>query len=152
MRENASSFVSFLLISADQTRDVLDQNLRLLRQAWARFHGLYYVVVPHLAKRRDDAMFTIDCTLCGNPTEANMEMTGAVLVCPACQQVMKTPDCLEYVARKMQLPDDVPILQASTDQVPHARDLLVMLMKTIISAAETDEEPATEWSNETWAL
>ncbi len=150
--QHGAELFGVILISADQTSEENKQNLRLLRQLWARFKGLYYLIVPKLLNYEEKAFFLIDCPTCGHQMSVNMDRTGETDACSACHAAITIPDCLDYLARELALPEDVPILQLKTNRPEPARDLFELLCETVVSSAEANQEPNPEWTNETWAL
>lgn len=150
--QHAKEIISVILITADQTSEEVEQNLRLLRQLWARFDGIYFLVVPRITNRHKVALFRFDCRVCGHYLSADMDRAGDAIQCPACQTSLQIPDCLDYMANSMYLPDDIPIMQARTNEPQQARDLLLMLFDNILATRDEDASPDPEWANETWAL
>ena len=141
-----------LLFTADHTAEATQQNLRLLRQLWARFKGSYHLIVPKLLTKDHRALFRLDCALCGHRLAVDMDDVGEQTTCPACQAVVTIPDCLDCLAKTMGLPDDVPIVQVAVDRPKAVRDLLVLELDVVLKLLDDQTSPTPEWTNETWTL
>jgi hypothetical protein len=150
--QHAGEFIGALLFTADHTAEATQQNLRLLRQLWARFKGSYHLVVPKLLTKDHRALFRLDCSTCGHRLAVDMDDAGEQTTCPACQASVTIPDCLDYLAKTMGLPDDVPIVQVAVDRPKAVRDLLVLQLEVVLKLLEDQTAPTPEWTNETWTL
>jgi hypothetical protein len=85
----------------------------------------------------------MDCGKCGYKLAVDIDGVGDTGICPICNAEIVMPDCLDNLARVLQLPRDVPVVQARPDDPRHARDLFLLVLDTIIYTAGHPENVAT---------
>ncbi len=132
--------VAVVMIATDQTRRANQMNLRLIRQIRQRFKGVYYNVVPRVPDKEGRALFKLDCHNCGYRLAVELEEAGNQGECPICNADVLIPDALDHLATSLQLPHDVPVVLVEPNNPLHVRDLLMLVIDTILHAADPPPE------------
>jgi DNA-binding response OmpR family regulator len=133
-----------IILGSSQTGKAIRNNMRTLRQLRQRFQGVYCCVAPQVANRHEKYEFRMDCENCGYTLSVDMAQQGAMGECPICNKTLTIPDSLDHLAHKLNLPDDVPIVQVQPVSHKHCRDLLVFLIGSIVKACNPPEQAQAE--------
>ena len=134
-----SHVAGVIFMASDQDRFSSAQNLRMIRLLRLRFKGVYYHVVPRIMDG-GVAIFKMDCEHCGYKLAVDIDAVGESGICPICNAEIVMPDCLDNLAKMLQLPREVPVVQAQPDSPYHARDLLLLVLDTIMHTVEQGRE------------
>ncbi|MDP6717349.1 MAG: hypothetical protein QGF59_01785, partial [Pirellulaceae bacterium] len=135
---------STIILGSAQTGKAIRNNMRILRQLRQRFQGVYCCIAPQVANRHEKYEFRMDCENCGYTLSVDMAQQGAMGECPICNKTLTIPDSLDHLAHKLNLPDDVPIVQVQPVSHKHCRDLLVFLIGSIVKACNPPEQAQAE--------
>ncbi len=136
--QHLANIIGVVIVASDQDRFNVLLLMRIIRLLRQRFLGVYYHVVPRII---DDgvAIFKMDCEKCGYKLAVDIDGVGDTGICPICNTEITLPDCLDNLAKVLHLPRQVPVVQAQPDHPRHIRDLLLLVLDTIIYTVQHAE-------------
>ncbi len=137
--QDAFAVVHFASAQDQETNRHVQRVERILRQ---RFRGVYYHVVPRVFNDDGKCLFKINCLHCGFKLAVDMDEAGFSGDCPVCGRSISIPDSMDNLSNALSLPEDVPVVRIEPAQPLHCRDLLLMVIDTVLQlcspqAAET---------------
>ena len=144
LNEVLTDVYAVIFVASAQDKKTSQENLRALRVLRQRFKGIYYFIVPQAPNKNNVSEFRIDCTHCDNKLAVDMAMAGAVGACPICNASLTIPDCLDHLAHTLQLPDDVPVAQLMPGSASQCRDLLLLIIESVLNALELPQVPPVD--------
>ena len=140
LSEHMSDITSIIFVVSSQDTKTNNENLRLMRILRQCFNGIFFIIVPQVPNTNNVSEFRIDCANCKYKLAVDMKMAGSMGECPICKTSLIIPDCLDHLAHKFQIPDDVQIAQIQPHLPNHCRDLLSMILEDTINACHPPED------------
>jgi hypothetical protein len=137
---------------SNQSVKNMQQNLLTARQMRSRFKGVYYFVAPQVKNAHGYYSFDVSCPRCGYTLGVDMDQAGSTGECPICNKKVLIPDCLDYMADAMLLPNDVPIVQIQPTSEKHCRDLMLFMIDSTLNALQPPPEEERGFKHSTQIL
>ncbi|NQZ67102.1 MAG: DUF4388 domain-containing protein [Lentisphaeria bacterium] len=134
-------------LASAQDQETCRATKRFHRQIRKEYKGTFFHIVPRVMSNQGKFMFKINCLHCGFKLAVDMDEAGFSGDCPVCSKSLAIPNSMDNLTHCLTLPDDLPIAMVEIAEHEQVRDLILMLLDTVIKSCAADIDDVTNGSN-----